>query len=481
MNMTKQLPNAYEVEAALLSAILLTPDSLYNCIQLLNYDCFYNKKNQLIWSAIITIHSNSGVIDMVNVFNHLKSNNQIEEAGGIDALMNLTTQHHTADVSGYAKILYQKYMRRKAIEESQKLIQKAYNQGNDIFDVLTNTKESLFNVLSPDVSRVNTAHNIINNNLKHIKDNIGKYQEVPGLPTGYEHFDKRTGGAGAGWLMIIGGRPSMGKTTFILNVAWNAYKLFNKSGIFFSGEMSSKQISHLIMATESGIPATEIKKNKVSKLQLECMFDTFRKQQKGVFLIDDTPNPALSHILAEATKAKMQHDIDFVIVDYLQLVKASGHASRHLEVGKISRELKALARNLNIPVIALAQLSRAVENRPNKRPQLSDLKESGDIEQDADVVSFLYRPEYYGNTQDDEGRSLEGITELITKKNRHGETGTDLLFMNKSTSSFEMYSEDGQCAIPVEKYDKRLIEMQDTNLESIKDKITDFDGDFLPF
>ena len=163
------------------------------------------------------------------------------------------------------------------------------------------------------------------------------------------------------------------------------------------------------------------------------------------------------------------------------LLKRLPYIAPYLEVGKISRELKALARNLNIPVIALAQLSRAVENRPNKRPQLSDLKESGDIEQDADVVSFLYRPEYYGNTQDDEGRSLEGITELITKKNRHGETGTDLLFMNKSTSSFEMYDEDGQCAVPVEKYDKRLTEMQDTNLETIKDKITDFDCDFLPF
>jgi replicative DNA helicase len=479
--MTKEMPNAYEVEAALLSAILLTPDSIYNCIQILNYDCFYHKKNQIIWIAIITLHNNRGVIDMVNVFNYLKSNNQLDQVGGIDALMTLTTQYHTADVSGYSKILYQKYMRRKAIEESQKLIQKAFNESNDIFDVLTNTKESLFNVLSPDVSRVNTADNIIDNNLKHIKENLGKYQEVPGLPTGYEHFDKRIGGAGAGWLMIIGGRPSMGKTTFVLNVAWNAYKLFNKSGIFFSGEMSSQQISHLIMATESGIPANEIKKNKVSKLQLECMFDTFRNKQKGVFLIDDTPNPALTHILAEATKAKMQHDIDFVIVDYLQLVKASGHASRHLEVGKISRELKALARNLNIPVIALAQLSRAVENRPNKRPQLSDLKESGDIEQDADVVSFLYRPEYYGTTQDDDGRSLEGITELITKKNRHGETGTDLLYMNKSTSSFEMFDEDGQKAIPVESYDKRLTEMQDTNLEAIKDKVLDYEGDVLPF
>ena len=171
----------------------------------------------------------------------------------------------------------------------------------------------------------------------------------------------------------------------------------------------------------------------------------------------------------------MQHDIDFVVVDYIQLVKAKG-SSRHLEVSKISRELKALARNLNIPVIALAQLSRAVESRPNKRPQLSDLKESGDIEQDADLVSFLYRPEYYGIERDEEGHSLIGITELITKKNRHGEVGTDLLHMNKSTSSFEMYDSQGQQAVPVEKYDRKLIEMQDMNTVQL-----DFDGEPLPF
>ena len=229
------------------------------------------------------------------------------------------------------------------------------------------------------------------------------------------------------------------------------------------------------MATESGIPASDIKKNRVSKVQLECMFDTFRNQHKGVFLIDDTPNPALTHILAEATKAKMQHDIDFVIIDYIQLIKASG-ASRHLEVGRISRELKALARNLNIPVIALAQLSRAVENRPSKKPQLSDLKESGDIEQDADVVSFLYRPEYYGIENDEDGNSLEGITYLITKKNRHGEIGTDLLYMNKKTSSFEMYDLVGQEAIPVERYNRKLIEMQDINVPEF-----DLDGDVIPF
>ena len=416
---TREYPSAPRIEASLLSAIITSPDSIYNCIQLLNSDCFYTEKYRIIWDAIIKMHTNGDVIDIPKLYTHLKDNKKIDLVGGTTAIVQLTNEFFTTNINGYAKILYQKYMRRKAITDASKLIRQSYDESNDIFDVLTNTKESLFNILSPDVTRVNTAHNIINNNLQHIKENLGKYQEVTGVPSGYEHFDMRTGGAGAGWLMIIGGRPAMGKTTFVINMAWNAYKLFNKSGIFFSGEMSSKQISHLIMATESGIPAADIKKNRVSKVQLECMFDTFRKQHKGVFLIDDTPNPALTHILAEATKAKMQHDIDFVIIDYIQLIKASG-ASRHLEVGRISRELKALARNLNIPVIALAQLSRAVENRPSKRPQLSDLKESGDIEQDADLVSFLYRPEYYGIEKDEDGNSLEGITYLMTKKNRPG-------------------------------------------------------------
>lgn len=475
MQITTEYPNAPKIEASILSAIITVPDSIYNCIQLLNSDCFYTEKYRIIWDCIIKMHKAGQIINIPKLFQHIKDINKIDLIGGPTAILELTNLNFTHDVSGYAKILYQKYMRRKAIMDSYKLIQKAYDESNDIFDVLTNTKESLFNILSPDVTRVNTAHNIINNNLQHIKENLGKYQEVTGVPSGYEHFDMRTGGAGAGWLMIIGGRPAMGKTTFVLNLAWNAYKLFDKSGIFFSGEMSSKQISHLIMATESGIPASEIKKNRVTEVQLECMFDTFRNQHKGVFLIDDTPNPALTHILAEATKAKMQHDIDFVVIDYIQLIKASG-ASRHLEVGLISRELKALARNLNIPVIALAQLSRAVENRPNKRPQLSDLKESGDIEQDADVVSFLYRPEYYGIEKDENGNSLEGVTELITKKNRHGEIGTDLLFMNKKTSSFEMYDEMGQQSIAVENYNMQLVEMQDMNYIP-----KDFDGDFCPF
>lgn len=475
MKETREYPNAPRIEASLLSAIITSPDSIYNCIQLLNSDCFYTQKYRIIWDAIIHMHTNGDMIDVPKLYIHLKDNNKIDLVGGHTAIVQLTNEFFTTNINGYAKILYQKYMRRKAITDASKLIRQSYDESNDIFDVLTNTKESLFNILSPDVTRVNTAHNIINNNLQHIKENLGKYQEVTGVPSGYEHFDLRTGGAGAGWLMIIGGRPSMGKTTFVINMAWNAYKLFNKSGIFFSGEMSSKQISHLIMATESGIPASDIKKNRVSKVQLECMFDTFRKQHNGVFLIDDTPNPALTHILAEATKAKMQHDIDFVIIDYIQLIKASG-ASRHLEVGRISRELKALARNLNIPVIALAQLSRAVENRPSKRPQLSDLKESGDIEQDADVVSFLYRPEYYGIEKDENGKSLEGITELITKKNRHGEIGSDLLYMNKKTSSFEMYDDQGEQSIPVERYNRKLVEMQDINVPEF-----DLDGDIIPF
>ena len=208
------------------------------------------------------------------------------------------------------------------------------------------------------------------------------------------------------------------------------------------------------MARESSISALDIKKNKINNIQMEHIKSQLGEKKSNIFLIDDTPNPALTHILSEATKAKMQHDIDIIFVDYLQLVRAAGE-SRHLQVGKISRELKGLARNLNIPVIALAQLSRSVESRTDKKPVLSDLKESGDIEQDADIVSFLYRPEYYSN----ENVEKEGMTILITRKNRHGETGMDYMIMDKNTSTFQTYLKDNDAVIHPESYNMDLTKM----------------------
>ncbi len=461
--MNKEFPQAPEVEASIISSLLTVPNSIYNCLQLLNEDCFYNTKYRLLWSEIVQMHKEGEKIDVVSIYERIKDKKHLEQIGGLDHLIHITTKYFTADISGHAKILYQKYMRRNAICQAHKLMRDSYNEANDIFSVLNYSKAKLFDCLSPSVSRTVSASDAILENLREIEDNMGKFQEVKGIPTGFMNIDKRTGGFGGGHFVVIGGRPSMGKTTFVLNAAWNAFRFFGHSGMFFSCEMSKKEVVRLIMAKESGISAKRLRQNKISEIEAEELHRITNEIKKldGEFLIDDTPNANITHILAEATKAKQKHDIKFVVVDYLQLVKVNSRTRRHEQVSEISRELKALARNLDIPVIALAQLSRGVENREDKRPKLADLKESGDIEQDADAVGFLYRPEYYGIEEDDQGNSLKGVTEMVWRKNRHGEIGIDCLYMEKEKSEFSEFDTMTGDSIPVESYDMALTKMQD--------------------
>ena len=442
---------AQELELKCIATLIQSPNNIYNVNNLLNPECFTEPIAKKIYRAIIDLQENGKPINTASIYQYLKDR---DSNFNMMELLEITNKYYTADITDVSRIIYEKYMRREAINTANELIHKCHDQTNDVFDIISSNKEKMIQILSPSVQNVNTLENIINSNLKNISQNLGKYTEVSGVPSGYEEFDKRIGGAGKGWLMIIGGRPAMGKTTFVLNWAYNAYKIFSKNVMFFSGEMSSEQISHLIMARESSISALDIKKNKINNIHLEHIKSQLGEKKSNIFLIDDTPNPALTHILSEATKAKMQHDIDIIFVDYLQLVRAAGE-SRHLQVGKISRELKGLARNLNIPVIALAQLSRSVESRTDKKPVLSDLKESGDIEQDADIVSFLYRPEYYSN----ENVEKEGMTLLITRKNRHGETGMDYMIMDKNTSTFQTYLKDNDAVIHPESYNMDLTKM----------------------
>lgn len=475
---TQELPNAKEVEASIISALLTVPNSIYNCLQLLNEDCFYHTKHRILWKAIIALHKKEEKIDIINVSEYLKERKQLETAGGLNFIVELTGRYFTSDVTGYSKILYQKYMRRNAIIEAQRLIRDSYNPSTDIFSVLNQSKSNLFDCLTPQVSKTRTAKEAILSELAVIQDNLGKFQEVTGVPSGFMNVDKRTGGLEGGLFYVVGGRPSMGKTTYVLNLAWNAYESFNHSGMFFSLEMSEKQISRKLMSKMSGIPSDDFKKNKVSEFVLDDLYDRMSSTEDKVFLIDDTPNASLQYILSQATKAKLKHDIKFIVIDYLQLIKVSSTQSRHLQVSEISRELKALARNLDIAVIALAQLSRNVENRPDKRPKLADLKESGDIEQDADAVCFLYRPEYYGITQDEQGNSLEGVTELIWRKVREGEIGIDFLTMDKAGCSFSELCLKTGYEVTVEEYDRNLIQMQDINF-NFKNKLEENEG--MPF
>ena len=447
--------NNVELEKQLISAILTNQNALYNVNNLLNEDCITDHFNKKVWKAIISLHNSGEPIDVGSVFNYLHNRDSNFK---VSDLIDLQTNFFTTDVTHVGKVLYEKYVRREAILYASNLISKCQDQTNDVYELINDNKERMIKILSPADTKINSLDNTILKNINYIHENLGKYCEVRGIPSGFEEFDKRLGGAGKGWLVVIGGRPAMGKTTFTINWAYNSYKLFNKSVMFFTGEMSAEEIGHLIMARESSVSALDLKKNKINHKDLESLKNKFSNQNGNTFLIDATPNPSLTHILAEATKAKMQHDIDIVFVDHMHIVKAAGE-KRNLEVAKISRELKGLARNLNIPVIALAQLNRGVEGRTIKTPQLSDLKESGDIEQDADVVTFLHRPEYYMDEKDKKDQFKEGITHLVTRKHRHGEIGIDYLLMNKSTSAFESYIMEQDTSIAPEQYNKKLTEL----------------------
>ena len=466
--MNQPLPQAQEVEASVLSAILTAPGCIHNAIQILNDDCFYNKSYQNIWKAIMQTHKNNDAIDLINISEILKANKQLEDLGGVLGLMELTSQYFTSDVTGGCKILKEKYIRRNTITQQYELIKKAFDETNNITNEIAKSQNALNEVTSNNDAKVHTAHDVTLDIARDISDNLGKYQEVTGVPSGFEDYDKRLGGfSDEGDLYIIAARPSMGKTTFAINIAINAQKKFGYSGAFFSLEMSVKQIGRVILAKESGVNARNLKQNKVTTMQIEYIFDTLADEPESKLIINDE-SKQLSYIVAQIHKLYRTHNIKFAIVDYLQLMTCETKGTRALEVEHMSRTLKELAGVLGIPIIALCQLSRAVETRGGaKRPQLSDLRDSGAIEQDASIVTFLYRPEYYGISEAEDGTSLVGLTELITPKNRHGEIGNDFLHFNKQTANFESYNTETREVTSVENYDMKLVSLQDMNESQI--------------
>jgi len=466
--MNQELPNAPEIEAALLSTILLVPHGLFNCIHLLTEDCFYTSKHQNIWNAIIEHHNKKLDIDLVTICNTLKNKKQLEELGGFAGMAEFTSKHFNVDVTGCAKILHDKSVRRKTIISNHKLTQAAFDPNTNIDTEISKSQNTLNEAISNHIEEEHTAHDVSLSLAREISDNLGKFKEVTGVPTGFESYDKRIGGLSTdGELIIIAARPSMGKTTLALQMAQNAQKLFGYSGAFFSLEMSKKQLCRILIAQQSGVSAGDLRKNKVSELQIEHIFNQLSKESDSKLFIDDT-SPQLTYIVSKIHKLKRDHDIKFVVIDYMQLIDCEAKSNRNKEIEFISRTLKGVASALRIAIIPLCQLSRAVETRGgSKVPQLSDLRDSGAIEQDATVVTFIYRPGYYGITEDEQGRSLEGVTALITKKNRFGEIGRDYLFFDMGMSEFMDYDFDTDNKVTCDMYDMRLVTMQDMNANHI--------------
>lgn len=460
-NLTLEKPNSPELEDVVLGTILIDNSAIYKVMQVINPHCFYQESNKHIFNAIMTLQEQKSPIDILTVADQLGKDSKLEDVGGPYRLVELTTRiGSSANVEHHANILFQYFIRRELISNCDTISRSSYDLGCDIFEVLEKARKKIFSRTTVSGNRIKTASDFAKEIVKRSIEMDMKYQEVRGIASGYEGIDMLTSGWMGGRLYIIGGRPSMGKTTFVINVVKNAVKKFGKKGLFISGEMSGEDITTILIASDSETPMQNISKNAITPDNWERILKSFDSDFKNLF-IDDTPKPSVSHVWSEAVRLKEQEGIEFIVIDYIQLMTVNARGmDKKTAVSFISSELKALSRHLEIPVIALSQLSRQCENRVDKRPVMSDLKETGDIEQDADFIAFLYRPEYYGTLEDGRGNSLIGIVEFIIRKNRHGALGTVLLNMNKECGIFNGFDANTRKVISIENYDMSLTELK---------------------
>lgn len=424
----KVQPQARDLEEAVLGALMLEKDAVSIVIDILKADSYYVRAHQLIYTAILTLFGKSQPIDLLTVTQELKKEGKLEEVGGASYISELTERvASAAHVEHHARIISQKYIQRELIRISSEVIKDAYEETTDVFELLDKAEQGLFSVTEQNLSRnYDSMSNLITQAIKQIEELQQQEDSLTGVPSGFTNLDRLTGGWQKSDLIIMAARPGMGKTAFVVSVARNAAVDFNKPVALFSLEMSSLQLVNRLISAEAEIPSEKLRKGNMEHWEWEQLTNKVDKLSEAPIFIDDTPGINIFELRAKCRRLKMQHDIQMVIVDYLQLMTGSSadgknSGNREQEISSISRGLKALAKELNIPVIALSQLSRAVETRGgDKRPQLSDLRESGAIEQDADMVVFLYRPEYYGFTEDENNNNVRGIGEVIVAKHRHG-------------------------------------------------------------
>ena len=420
-------PQATELEEVVLGAMMIDKKGVDEVIDILHADVFYKESHQHIFEAIFVLFQTSQPVDLLTVAAQLKKEKRLDIVGGEFYLIQLTQKvSSSAHIEFHARIILQKYIQRSLIKISNEIIEDAYDEGTDVFDLLDNAESKLYEVTQGNLKRSSeTAQSLVIQAKKRIEE-IANREGLSGIPTGFSRVDKLTSGWQPSDLIIIAARPGMGKTALTLSMARNMAVEFNIPVAFFSLEMSSVQLITRLISSETGLSSEKLRTGQLEKHEWEQLNVKVKSLEKAPLFIDDTPALSIFDLRAKARRLASQHGIKLIMVDYLQLMTAGGTqkgGNREQEISTISRNLKALAKELNVPVIALSQLSRAVETRGgSKRPILSDLRESGAIEQDADIVSFIYRPEYYKIDEwDDEERSpTEGQAEFIVAKHRNG-------------------------------------------------------------
>jgi replicative DNA helicase len=439
-NLTKRPPAAVEVERVVLGAMILDVEAVPKVMETLRPECFYDKKNQLIFEAMISLFEANEPIDTVSLYEELNKNSKIESAGGPAYLSKLAHDvSSAANVEYHSKVVLEKWILRKLITSSMDIATGAYSGTEDVFDLLDEAESKIFEITEAGLKEsYKSMDRAVREAIEHIEAIHSKNISSFSVPTGFFGLDEMLGGFQKSDLIIVAARPSMGKTAFALSAARNSAVDHDVPIAIFSLEMATIQLVTRLICAEARINAHSVRTGKFKAEDGPRISRTAHKLSKAPIYIDDSPGQTVLEIRAKARRLKAEKNIGLIIIDYLQLMSASSKlGSREQEISTISRSLKSLAKELNVPVIALSQLNRAVETRTDKRPQLSDLRESGSIEQDADVVIFLNRPEYYGITQFADGESTEGIAEIIIGKQRNGPTGDVRLKFVKEFARFE--------------------------------------------
>lgn len=438
----KMPPQAVDLEEAVLGALMLEKDAFAIVGDLLQPECFYKDAHQRIFRAIHQLFINDEPVDLLTVSEKLKSSGELEQVGGYYYLSQLTSRvASAAHIEFHARIIVQKHIQRKLIAACTELQDMAYDESTDVADLVDRAQKTVFDIADGNI-RKDTAEiaPIIEDAIRGIEAAAKRPDGISGIPSGFTALDEVTSGWQKSDLVIIAARPAMGKTAFVLSMARNMAVTYKQPIAIFSLEMSSVQLVNRLIVSETELGSEKIKNGRLSEDEWKHLHSKIKTLITAPILVDDTPALSIFELRAKCRRLKQKYDIKVIIIDYLQLMTAGAdmRGNREQEVSMISRQLKIIAKELNIPVIALSQLNRGVELRTGdaKKPMLSDLRESGAIEQDADMVLFIHRPEKYGIMTDAQGNSLKGIADIIIAKHRNGAVGEIQLRFRSELTQF---------------------------------------------
>lgn len=439
-------PHSIEAEQSVLGSIFLDPETVVNVLEYLETSDFYRKNHQIIFDAILQLNNRNEAIDAVTIANELDTKNQLENAGGMEYLAELAVAVPTsANVEYYAKIVEEKSILRNLIRSATEIVRKGYEEGDELAVMLDSAEQNILQVSERrNRSGFIRISDVVSASLQNIESLAQQSDDVTGVPTGYIALDKMTAGLQKEELIILAARPAVGKTAFALNIAQNVATKADQVVAIFSLEMGAESLVNRMLCAEGNIDAGHLRTGQLSEDEWSNLIMAMGTLGQSKIFIDDTPGIRIAEIRAKSRRLlQEQGKLGLIVIDYLQLIEGNNRESRQQEVSDISRQLKKLAKELKVPVIALSQLSRGVEQRQDKRPVLSDIRESGSIEQDADIVAFLYRDDYYereGGEEPERDEQENNVVEVIIEKNRSGARGTVKLLFKKEFNKFSSMS-----------------------------------------